>query len=170
LSKGLSVSLVSIFLTFASQCSSVFSASVATFLADIAWIFPVKYAARILLINEMRGKTFDCSQADIASGVCTAATGQQVLDLFGFHDSTGKLVGILIATTVAYRVAAWAILALRYSFLLGCCPPLMLRVLQNEVHLVTVRLPRLSVAVTYVVVAGDYTHSLWFILLRYRAP
>jgi hypothetical protein len=114
--KGLSVSLVSIFLTFASQCSSVFSASVATFLADIAWIFPVKYAARILLINEMSGQTFDCSQADIASGVCTAATGQQVLDLFGFHDSTGKLVGILIATTVAYRVAAWAILALRYSF------------------------------------------------------
>jgi hypothetical protein len=64
---GLSVSLVSIFLTTVSQvsqgprplpdvlgfqrtdcpqCSSVFSASVATFLADIAWIFPTKYAAR----------------------------------------------------------------------------------------------------------------------------
>jgi hypothetical protein len=65
------------------------------------------------LINEMKGKVFDCSQADIASGVCTAATGQQVLDLFGFHDSTGKLVGILIATTVAYRLAAWSVLALR---------------------------------------------------------
>lgn len=111
---GLSVSLVSVFLTFAAQSSSVFSASVAKFLDDIAWIFPMKYAARIMLINEMRGMQFNCSAQNIADGVCTAATGEQVLELFNFQDlSTWRLMIICVAVTVGYRIAAWAILSVR---------------------------------------------------------
>lgn len=110
---GLSVSLVSVFLSVSGQSSSVFSASVATFLEDIAWIFPMKYAARIMLINEMHGLQFDCSPESIQSGVCTAATGQQVLDLFDYHDSTWRLVIIGIAVTIGYRILAWAILVVR---------------------------------------------------------
>lgn len=110
---GLSVSLVSVFLSVAAQASSVLSASIALFLQDIAWAFPMKYGARIQLINEMTGRVFDCPPETIVNGECTAATGQQVLDLFGFHDTPWKLLVISLAVTFAYRVAAWAILALR---------------------------------------------------------
>lgn len=111
---GLSVSLVSVFLSVAAQASSVLSASISGFLRDIAWIFPMKYGARIQLINEMQGMVFNCSPETIANGECTAATGQQVLDLFGFHDTPWHLLLISIAVTVGYRIAAWAILTLRY--------------------------------------------------------
>lgn len=110
---GLSVSLVSVFLSVAAQASSVFSASIAKFLQDVAWIFPMKYGTRIQLINEMQGMVFNCPPDTIANGECTAATGQQVLDLFGFHDTPWHLVLISIAVTLGYRIAAWAILAIR---------------------------------------------------------
>jgi hypothetical protein len=42
---GLSVSLVSVFLTISGQTSGVFSISIAKFLSDIAWIFPMKVRA-----------------------------------------------------------------------------------------------------------------------------
>lgn len=73
----------------------------------------MKYASRILLQNEMTGLHFDCDQASIQSGVCTAVDGQQVLDLFGFHGSTAMMTGVMIAVTIAYRIAAWALLAWR---------------------------------------------------------
>ncbi|KAJ3519459.1 hypothetical protein NM688_g9298 [Phlebia brevispora] len=113
---GLSVSLVSSFLSFAGQSSSVFSASLAKFLEDIAWVFPMKYAARVMLINEMTGLQFDCSPASIQSGECTAATGQQVLDLFGYHEETWRLMIIAVAVTIGYRMAAWAILVVRMRY------------------------------------------------------
>ena len=110
---GLSVSLVSVFLSIAGQSSSVFSASVAKFLSDIAWIFPMKYTARILMINEMTGLRFNCTPMSIQSGECTAVTGEQVLDLFGYHYSTWRMVVIALAVTIGYRIAAWAILVMR---------------------------------------------------------
>lgn len=110
---GLSVSLVSVFLSVAAQASSVLSASIAKFLQDIAWVFPMKYGARVQLINEMRGMVFDCPPETIVSGECTAATGDQVLELFGFQDNTWHLVLISVAVTIGYRIAAWAILAVR---------------------------------------------------------
>ncbi|EKM57215.1 uncharacterized protein PHACADRAFT_92002, partial [Phanerochaete carnosa HHB-10118-sp] len=111
---GLSVSLVSVFLAVVSQAGSVLSASIALFLQDIAWIFPMKYGVRMqLLINEMQGKVFNCPPDTITNGECTAATGQQVLDLFGFHDTTWHLVLISIAVTIGYHIAAWAILSVR---------------------------------------------------------
>ncbi|KZV81463.1 P-loop containing nucleoside triphosphate hydrolase protein [Exidia glandulosa HHB12029] len=110
---GLAVSLVSCFLTVASQSSGVFSASIAKFLEDIAWIFPMKYGARVMLINEMTDMHFNCSAEEIQTGACSAVDGQQILDLYGYHDSTAKLMGIMIAVTIAYRLAAWGILTLR---------------------------------------------------------
>ena len=111
---GLSVSVVAVFLTAGASASSVLSASIPKFIQDIAWVFPMKYSARVELINEMQGMIFDCTTDAITDGQCTAATGQQVLDLFGFHDTTWRLTLIAIAVTVAYRVLAWAVLALRY--------------------------------------------------------
>ncbi|THG93191.1 hypothetical protein EW026_g7977 [Hermanssonia centrifuga] len=113
---GLSVSLVSVFLSVAAQSSGIFSASIVKFLADLAWIFPVKYLPRILLINEMQGLVFDCSSDSILSGECTAASGEQVLALFGFHDEPWRLLLISLAITFAYRVAAWAVLAMRMRY------------------------------------------------------
>ncbi|GJE89059.1 P-loop containing nucleoside triphosphate hydrolase protein [Phanerochaete sordida] len=114
---GLAVSLVSLFLTMAAQSSGIFSASVIPFLADIAWIFPVKYLPRILLINEMTGLEFDCSPESIQSGECIAATGDQVLETYGFHGSTTRLLFISLAITVAYRLLAWVLLEMRVRFI-----------------------------------------------------
>lgn len=119
---GLSVSLVSVFLSISAQASSVFSASVVPWLLDIAWIFPMKYAARIQLINEMKGMVFDCSPEAITNGACTAATGDQVLDLFGIHDAPWKLLLVSIVVTVGYRVIAWGILSIRRVFTLCSVP------------------------------------------------
>jgi hypothetical protein len=137
---GLSVSLVSTFLTFASFASSVFSASIAKFLTDIAFAFPMKYAAHIMLQNEMTGLSFNCDEASIQSGACTATTGQQVLDLFHLKGSTANLTGIMIAVTFAYRIAAWAILALRWAVAAGqletgpnCSPQDEILVIRNNV-------------------------------------
>ncbi|EKM57187.1 uncharacterized protein PHACADRAFT_208320 [Phanerochaete carnosa HHB-10118-sp] len=114
---GLSMSLVSVFLVVGSQASSILSASIARFLQDIAWIFPMKYGARTQLINEMQGKVFNCPPDTITNGECTAATGQQVLDLFGFHASTWHLVLISIAVIIGYRVATWGILSVRMRYI-----------------------------------------------------
>ncbi|EJD39012.1 hypothetical protein AURDEDRAFT_187588 [Auricularia subglabra TFB-10046 SS5] len=110
---GLAVSLVSCFLTVASQSAGVFSASIAKFLDGLAWIFPMKYAARVMMINEMTDIQFDCSPAEIQDGACTAVDGQQILDLFGFHDPTARLMGLMVVITLAYRVAAWGVITLR---------------------------------------------------------
>jgi hypothetical protein len=69
-----------------------------------------------MLTNEMRGLTFHCTDETIQSGVCVASSGQQLLDLFGFHDSTWKMTLIMIAITIGYRLLAWLVLALRYAW------------------------------------------------------
>jgi len=73
----------------------------------------MKYAARAMMINEMDGLTFNCTQEEVVSGVCSAVTGQQVIDLFRFYDKPEKLIGIMIAVTVGYRLFAWGVLLLR---------------------------------------------------------
>lgn len=89
---GLSVTLVSVFLSVASMSSGIFSASVSSFIEGLAWIFPMKYAALVMLTNEMTGLRFNCSPESIQSGECIAVDGQQVLDLFGFHYQTWWLM------------------------------------------------------------------------------
>ena len=113
---GLAIAMVSVFMCVAGQSSSVFSASIVKFLADIAWIFPMKYAAQIMTINEMTGLQFECSEESVQSGECTAVDGQQVLDLYGFHGEVWRLMIVGIVVTIVYRVVAWAVLVLRRVF------------------------------------------------------
>jgi hypothetical protein len=130
---GLSVSLVSVFLSIASMSSGIFSASISSFLDGLAWLFPMKYAARVMLINEMKGQHFNCSQEAIQSGLCVAPDGDQVLDLFGFHQATWWLMLVMVgasnhistagvfffSTNVCYRL----VLPLRIASLRGLfCP------------------------------------------------
>ena len=113
---GLAIPMVSVLLSVAAQSSSVFSASIVKFLADIAWIFPMKYVAQIMTINEMTGLQFECSEESVQSGECTAVDGQQVLDLYGFHGEVWRLMIVGIVVTIVYRVVAWAVLVLRRVF------------------------------------------------------
>lgn len=112
---GLAVSLVSLVLTVAAQASGIFSASVVPWLAAAAWAFPVKYLPRILLVNEMTGLRFECSPESVQSGECLAATGEQVLETFGFHGSPSMLLAVSVALTVGYRLLAWLALELRFA-------------------------------------------------------
>lgn len=46
----------------------------------------------LCIINEMQGLVFNCTTAEIASGACIAATGDQLLDTFGItNQSTGSI-------------------------------------------------------------------------------
>ena len=71
-------------------------------------------ATKVQFINEARGLRFNCDEASIVSGRCVATTGDQMLEAFGFEDlDTARFLGIMVATTVAWRVLAWACLRLK---------------------------------------------------------
>ncbi|KAF8213711.1 P-loop containing nucleoside triphosphate hydrolase protein [Mycena galopus ATCC 62051] len=111
---GIAVSLVSTTLSMVVQFSGILSLSVPFWLSVIAWGTPLKPTQRLQFINECEGLQFQCSQADITAGICTAQSGEQLLDLYSFNDrNTAKLVGITIAAAVAWRVLAWAALRTR---------------------------------------------------------
>lgn len=105
---GLSVSLVSTVLSIITQFSGLVSLSVPKWLQAIAWCAPIKPAARLLIINEASRLHLNCSPESIQSGACLIQTGEDMIDLFGWKDlDTNKLVGIMIACTVGWRLLAW---------------------------------------------------------------
>lgn len=96
------------------QISGLVSLSMPSWLAAIAWATPMKGATRIQFINEVSGLQFKCDETSIQSGECVATEGDQLLTSFGFGDlDTARFVGIMLATTVAWRVLAWACLELK---------------------------------------------------------
>ncbi|KAL7419907.1 hypothetical protein Q5752_005823 [Cryptotrichosporon argae] len=112
--EGLTVTVVSTLLSIAGQISGAISLSVPGWLAGIAWATCVKPATRVQLINECRGLTFDCTQAEIDSGACVATSGAEILALFGWHDlGTERFISIAVAIAVAWRIVAWLSVALR---------------------------------------------------------
>lgn len=51
----------------------------------------MKSQALIEIINEMQGLVFDCTPADLSSGACIAATGDQLLATFNIKpEGTGE--------------------------------------------------------------------------------
>ncbi|QRV93619.1 ABC transporter [Ceratobasidium sp. AG-Ba] len=116
-SLGLSVSLVSTFITIKVlvQLSGLISVSIPTWLSDIAYATTMKYAARVIAVNESIGLQLNCPPETVQSGECLVQNGQQLLDLLGFSNDlrTGRYLGILVALAIAYRVVAWAFLVAR---------------------------------------------------------
>ncbi|QRW07787.1 ABC transporter [Ceratobasidium sp. AG-Ba] len=114
-SLGLSVSLVSTFITILVQLSGLISVSIPTWLSDIAYATTMKYAARVIAVNESIGLQLNCPPETIQSGECLVQNGQQLLDLLGFSNDlrTGRYLGILVALAIAYRAVAWAFLVAR---------------------------------------------------------
>ncbi|KAG8761944.1 hypothetical protein FRC11_012005 [Ceratobasidium sp. 423] len=114
-SLGLSVSLVSTFITVLVQLSGIISVSIPTWLSDIAYATTMKYAARVIAVNESIGLKLNCPAEAIQSGECLVQDGQQLLDLLGFSNDlrTGRYLGILVGLAVAYRVLAWFFMALK---------------------------------------------------------
>ncbi|KAJ6548866.1 P-loop containing nucleoside triphosphate hydrolase protein [Mycena capillaripes] len=113
---GIAVSLMSTTLSMVVQFSGILSLSVPFWLQVIAWGTPLKAAQRLIFINECTGLQFRCSADDIAAGICTAQSGEELLQLYSFVDrNTGKLTGIAIATAIAWRILAWAALKARMS-------------------------------------------------------
>ncbi|KAL7410573.1 P-loop containing nucleoside triphosphate hydrolase protein [Mrakia frigida] len=111
---GLAVSLVSTVLAVLCQISGIISLSVPDWLAGIAWITPIKPASKVQFINECRNLVFNCDAESISSGACVATSGNELLTSLGFVDlDTAKFMGIMVATTIAWRVIAWGALQLR---------------------------------------------------------
>lgn len=101
-------SLVSTFISLIVQICGVVSISIPIWLNDIAWATTLKYAARIILINESIGLRLNCPPETITSGECLAQTGEQLLNLYKFNDwDTSKFAGLLVAVTLGYRLLAW---------------------------------------------------------------
>ncbi|KAB5589912.1 hypothetical protein CTheo_6655 [Ceratobasidium theobromae] len=114
-SLGLSVSLVSTFITVLVQLSGLISVSIPTWLSDIGYATTMKYAARVIAVNESIGLKLNCPAETIQSGECLVQNGQQLLELLGFANDTrtSRYLGILIALAIAYRALAWFFVLLK---------------------------------------------------------
>ncbi|CAK5265002.1 unnamed protein product, partial [Mycena citricolor] len=113
---GIAVSLVSTTLSMVTQFSGILSLAVPFWLQVIAWGTPLKSSQRVQFINECEGLQFRCSPADITQGICTAVSGEQLLELYAFSDrNTAKLMGIAVAVAIAWRVLAWLALRARMA-------------------------------------------------------
>ncbi|CAE7148911.1 unnamed protein product [Rhizoctonia solani] len=117
-SLGLSVSLVSTFITVLVQLSGIISVSIPIWLSDIAYATMMKYAARVIAVNESVGLKLNCPQETIQSGECLVQNGQELLDLLGFSNDlrTSRYLGILVALAIAYRVLAWFFVGLKIRY------------------------------------------------------
>jgi hypothetical protein len=74
---------------------------------------PAKYGVASLTIKAFTDFEFTCTDAQrLLDGSCPIQTGQQVLDLFGYHTSLASNIGALVGVTVTYRLIAYAILRL----------------------------------------------------------
>ncbi|ELU45266.1 ABC transporter protein [Rhizoctonia solani AG-1 IA] len=84
-------------------------------LSDIAYATTMKYAARVIAVNESVGLKLHCSPETVQSGECLVQSGQELLDLLGFSNNlkTGRYLGILVALALAYRVLAWFFVVLK---------------------------------------------------------
>ncbi|TFY64457.1 hypothetical protein EVJ58_g2620 [Rhodofomes roseus] len=115
---GLSVSLVSCALTVLAQTCGIISVTLPRWLAVIAWGSALTYQARVAFINEFSGLVFDCTQEQLASGECLAATGDQLIETFGFKDrNTAKFTALLLVIVVIYRLLAYAAVRARVALL-----------------------------------------------------
>jgi ABC-type multidrug transport system permease subunit len=107
---ALSVSLISTALSVAAQTSGIFSVTLPKWLAYIGFAFPFKLSARIAAINEYSGLQFDCSDSDVANGLCLAKTGDAFLHVIGIKDrSTSKWMVTMLCLVLIYRLIGWAV-------------------------------------------------------------
>jgi hypothetical protein len=143
---GLAVSLVSAGITILAQLNGIISVTLPYWLEVVGWYVspfisltfeltssfdrasPMKSQARIEIINEMNGLVFECTAAQISSGACIAATGDQLLNTFSIPPGgtglsppflplssstrltktfTGKLIAIIISLVLLFRIGAW---------------------------------------------------------------
>ncbi|GMK58369.1 hypothetical protein CspeluHIS016_0504010 [Cutaneotrichosporon spelunceum] len=113
-SEGLTVTILSTFLSLVIQTAGLVSLNVPRWLAAISWATPFKSVIKVQLINECVGLVFDCSPQQVVDGKCIAQTGAQVIALFKWDDlNVTRFTGILVATTVAWRVLSWLSVAAR---------------------------------------------------------
>lgn len=96
------------------QACGIISVSIPNWLSIIAWGTVMKAGGRIVAINEFVGLRLHCTAAEVASGVCLAQTGEQVLEILGFRDlNTAKFMGVAVMIAVINRLIAWGILKLK---------------------------------------------------------
>ncbi|BEI93776.1 uncharacterized protein CcaverHIS019_0602350 [Cutaneotrichosporon cavernicola] len=113
-SEGLTVTILSTFLSLVAQTAGLVSLNVPRWLAAIAWGTPFKGAIKVQLINECVGLVFDCSAQQVSDGKCIAQTGEQIIALFGWRDlNVARFAGIMVATAVAWRILSWVSVAAR---------------------------------------------------------
>lgn len=108
---GFAVNLTSVFLSIAQFMSGILSINMPTFLQDINYLSPIRYAIRSLAPYTLRDITFTCTDAQrLPSGECPIVDGRQALKLYGLdEDPLWNLIALGICTVV-YRGVAWALL------------------------------------------------------------
>ncbi|PQE19330.1 ABC transporter protein [Rutstroemia sp. NJR-2017a BVV2] len=108
---GFAVNLTSVFLSIAQFMSGILSIGMPTFLQDINYLSPIRYAIRNLAPYTLRDIHFTCTDAQrLPSGECPIVDGRQALRLYGLdEDPLWNLVALGICTVV-YRCVAWGLL------------------------------------------------------------
>ncbi|PQE26531.1 ABC transporter protein [Rutstroemia sp. NJR-2017a BBW] len=108
---GFAVNLTSVFLSIAQFMSGILSIGMPTFLQDINYLSPIRYAIRNLAPYTLRDIHFTCTDAQrLPSGECPIVDGRQALKLYNLdEDPLWNLVALGICTVV-YRCVAWGLL------------------------------------------------------------
>lgn len=90
---GLTTALVSAALTLLAQLNGIISVTLPYFLVVIGWVSPMRPQAALMMINEMTGLRFECTQAEVTSGACIYTNGAEVLRTFGLpYGETGAFL------------------------------------------------------------------------------
>ena len=111
---GFAVNMTSVLLSLATVMGGVMSLEVPAFLNAFNRLSPIYWSLGNLAPYSLQGVTFTCSDSQRdANGACPLETGEQVLKLYGLDKNAALNVLALGVTTVAYRVLAFVILAIK---------------------------------------------------------
>ncbi|KAF9124460.1 hypothetical protein BGW39_008196 [Mortierella sp. 14UC] len=105
---GFNITIMSAVISVFSFMTGFMSLKLPQWLAYINHISLFKYGVVVMAQNEFKGKDFDCSPAQIASGGCPYQTGEDVLSVFKFGDKDWNLyMGLFVTVVIVYRLLAW---------------------------------------------------------------
>ncbi|KAK5994194.1 putative ABC transporter ATP-binding protein/permease [Cladobotryum mycophilum] len=110
---GFAVNLMGVFLALANSMAGILSIDMPALFRYFNYLSPIRYQARGIAYYSLHGLSFTCKDDQrLQNGSCPIETGDQVLDLYKFHDDPVMYIVGMAACTVAYRLLAWILVKL----------------------------------------------------------
>ncbi|KAF3908868.1 hypothetical protein AA313_de0202357 [Arthrobotrys entomopaga] len=113
-STGFAINVCSTILSLGLFMGGLMSYSVPGFLAAWNHLSPLKYSIGNLLPYSLENQHFTCQDYQrLPNGKCPVETGEDVLNVYGYHYDSEKNLIYLAVVTVSYRIVAYLVLKLK---------------------------------------------------------